>query len=59
MRRGALTEVVVERSVGKTQFCLQCALTAASTGEKVVYIVTEGNFPRARLDQMVRWWWPE
>ena len=43
----------MERSVGKTQFCLQCSLTAASKGEKVVYIVTEGNFPRARLDQMV------
>eukprot|EP00092_Neocalanus_flemingeri_P037317 GFUD01040640.1.p1 GENE.GFUD01040640.1~~GFUD01040640.1.p1 ORF type:complete len:444 (+),score=140.61 GFUD01040640.1:76-1407(+) len=53
LRRGALTEVVGESSAGKTQFCLQCALTTASMGEKVVYIVTEGGFPQARLDQMV------
>jgi len=54
LRRGALTEVVGESSAGKTQFCLQCALTTASQGEKVVYIVTEGCFPQARLDQMVQ-----
>ena len=54
LRRGALTEVVGESSAGKTQFCLQCALTTASKGEKVVYIVTEGSFPQARLDQMVQ-----
>jgi len=53
LRRGGVTEVVGESSAGKTQFCLQCALTTASKGEKVVYIVTEGNFPQARLDQMV------
>lgn len=53
LRRGGLTEVVGESSAGKTQFCLQCALTTASKGEKVVYIVTEGSFPQARLDQMV------
>ena len=53
LRRGGLTEVVGESSAGKTQFCLQCALTTASRGEKVVYIVTEGGFPQARLDQMV------
>lgn len=53
LRRGALTELVGESSAGKTQFCLQCALTTASKGEKVVYIVTEGSFPQARLDQMV------
>jgi len=54
LRRGALTEVVGESSAGKTQFCLQCALTTACKGEKVVYIVTEGSFPQARLDQMVQ-----
>ena len=54
LRRGCLTEVVGESSAGKTQFCLQCALATASKGEKVVYIVTEGTFPQARLDQMVQ-----
>ena len=54
LKRGGLTEVVGESSAGKTQFCLQCALATASKGEKVVYIVTEGSFPQARLDQMVQ-----
>lgn len=53
LRPGELTEVVGESSAGKTQFSLQVALQAAVKGEIVIYIVTEGTFPSARLDQMV------
>ena len=54
LRAGELTELVGESSSGKTQFSLQTALEAAVRGETVLYIVTEGNFPSVRLDQMVR-----
>ena len=53
LRRGEITEVVGESSAGKTQFCLQFCVQAASRGEKVVYVVTEAAFPTVRLDQMV------
>ena len=53
LRPGELTEVVGESSAGKTQFSLQAAIQAAVRGETVIYIVTEGTFPTARLDQMV------
>ena len=53
LRAGELTELVGESSAGKTQFSLQAALEAALRGETVLYIVTEGAFPSARLDQMV------
>lgn len=54
LRPGEITEVVGESSAGKTQFSLQVALQAAVRGETVIFIVTEGSFPSARLDQMVR-----
>ena len=53
LRPGEITEVVGESSAGKTQFSLQVAVEAAVRGETVIYIVTEGSFPSARLDQMV------
>ena len=53
LRPGEITEVVGESSAGKTQFSLQVALQAAIRKETVIYIVTEGSFPSARLDQMV------
>ena len=53
LRRGEVTEVVGESSAGKTQLCLHFCVEAVTRGERVVYIVTEGAFPSARLDQMV------
>jgi len=54
LRRGVLTEVTGESSSGKTQFCLHAAAVTSLRGSAVVYLQTEGSFPLARLQQIVR-----
>ena len=39
---------------GKTQFCLHAAAVTSLRGSAVVYLQTEGSFPLARLQQIVR-----
>jgi DNA repair protein RadB len=38
---------------GKTNFCLQAAVSQAKKGEKVIYIDTEGGFSSERVKQLV------
>jgi len=52
LRRGAVTELAGEAGSGKTQLCLQFALSAARAGSQAVWVDTEG-FPHRRLDQLV------
>ncbi len=48
---GTITEVYGEAGTGKTNFCLQAAVTRALEGDRVIYIDTEGvSFER--FDQM-------
>ncbi|GLH12837.1 DNA repair protein Rad51 homolog [Gryllus bimaculatus] len=60
-RRG-ITEVSGESGAGKTQLCLQAALSvqlsqsSGGAGAGAVYICTEDTFPSARLQQLLHLW---
>lgn len=57
IRLGSLIEVVGESAAGKTQLCLQLAISAqqgTSSAAEVVYISTEGAFPVNRLESMTK-----
>ncbi|MES1920908.1 hypothetical protein MHBO_002520 [Bonamia ostreae] len=51
-----LTEITGEAGTGKTQFCLQCAISAIlnnNSDEKVIYLHSEGKFPVFRLKNLI------
>ncbi|KAJ2743890.1 DNA repair protein rhp57 [Coemansia sp. BCRC 34301] len=59
IRLGSMVEVVGESAAGKTQFCIQLAISAqlpeayGGLDGDVIYVSTEGPFPVARLESMV------
>ncbi|KAJ2468422.1 DNA repair protein rhp57, partial [Coemansia sp. RSA 2320] len=59
IRLGSMVEVAGESAAGKTQLCIQLAISAqlpeefGGLGGEVVYISTEGPFPVSRLESMV------
>lgn len=54
--RSSLVEVAGKAGSGKTQFCLQLALSAVAsdTSAYAIYVVTEGTFPGTRLAEIAR-----
>ncbi|KAJ1826335.1 DNA repair protein rhp57 [Coemansia sp. RSA 2599] len=55
IRQQSITEIVGESASGKTQLCLQLAVSSLleSSDNRVVYISTEGAFPTGRLASML------
>ncbi len=52
--RGLIAEIYGEAGSGKTNICMSAAVQAALSGEKVIYIDTEGSFNRQRFEQIAK-----
>ena len=48
-----ITTIYGSAGSGKTNFCLQAAVSQAKKGNKVIYIDTEGGFSSERVKQLV------